>query len=215
MKPQSPFIQRFEELPNTLRVFPLSNAVLLPRGHLPLNIFEPRYLNMVRDSMQSNQLIGMIQPGQSESQSELFKVGCAGRITRYEEKSDGRIELVLTGVCRFEVDEELPTTRGYRLIVANWSKYETDFEASLPPSAGASLAFKSVLRTYLSKKKIDADWQVLDSLAIEDLANSLLSFLPLSAEDKQMLLEADNFANRLTFFTAILEGDGASTGATH
>jgi Lon protease-like protein len=215
MRLKSPFMQRYEELPATLRIFPLANAVFLPGGHLPLNIFEPRYVNMVRDAMRSDQLIGMIQPRNEEPSKDLFSVGCAGRIIRYEEKNDGRIELILAGVCRFEVDQELSTTRGYRLVEPSWQRFANDFEIHIPAKAETTLAFKSALRAFLSKKEIAADWKMLDALSVEDLANSLLSYLPISPEDKQILLEAESLPNRLLAFTAILEGDGGSSQVTH
>ena len=121
MKNHSPFSQPFELLPTTLPVFPLSSAVVLPRGLLPLNIFEPRYLNMIKDAMQGEQLIGMIQPQDNKTGSTLVKVGCAARIIRYEETSDGRLEILLAGLCRFEVREEISSMRGYRLIAVSYT----------------------------------------------------------------------------------------------
>jgi Lon protease-like protein len=215
MRAKSPFMQRFEELPAVLRIFPLANAVFLPGGHLPLNIFEPRYVNMVRDALRSDQLIGMIQPRDDAPPNDLFSVGCAGRIIRYEEKIDGRVELILAGLCRFEIDQELSTTRGYRLVVPSWQRFAGDFNKNSSAKAETIFAFKFALRAFIKKKEIDADWKMLDALAIEDLANSLLSYLPISPEDKQILLEAESFANRLRVFTAILEGEGRSSRVTH
>ncbi len=100
-------MQQFEQLPDTLPVFPLTNAVVMPGGHLPLNIFEPRYLNMLQDAMERHRLIGMIQPRDESPNPDLYSVGCAARITRYEETNDGRLEVSLTGLCRFEIKEEL------------------------------------------------------------------------------------------------------------
>lgn len=214
MKQQSPFIQKFAELPISLRLFPLSKAVVLPGTHLPLNIFEPRYLNMVRDAIRSDQLIGMIQPKQSEPSEELFKVGCAGRITSYEEKPDGRIELVLTGVCRFAIKEELSATRGYRMASVDWSNFSSDYEEYQTPAASDVVTFKAHLRSYLNRHQISADWAVLDALAIDDLANSLLSYLPLSVEDKQIILEAKTFPERLVIFSAIID-EASDPGVTH
>ena len=215
MRAKSPFMQRFEELPSTLRIFPLANAVFLPGGHLPLNIFEPRYVNMVRDAMRSDQLIGMIQPRDDAPPHDLFSVGCAGRIIRYEEKNDGRITLILAGLCRFEIDQELSTTRGYRLVVPSWQRFAGDYDDHSPVKAETTIAFKLALRAFLTKKEIEADWKMLDALAVEDLANSFLSYLPISPEDKQILLEAESLLNRLLAFTAILEGDGKSSQVTH
>ena len=128
MKELSPFMQTFDRLPATLPIFPLHNAMMFPGGNLPLNIFEPRYVNMLQDAMRSDQLVGMIQSRDESGKPDLFKVGCAGRVTRYEENDDGRIEIILTGLCRFQVQEELASTRGYRLIVPDWSAYACDYD---------------------------------------------------------------------------------------
>ena len=122
MKPHSPFMQAYDQLPDTLPVFPLPNAVILPGGYLPLNIFEPRYLNMLEDAMASHRLIGMIQPRDDNTQPALYQFGCAGRISRYEETRDGCLEIMLSGLCRYEIKQEITTTRGYRLIIPDWSK---------------------------------------------------------------------------------------------
>ena len=115
------------QLPDVLPVFPLANAVVLPGGYLPLNIFEPRYLNMVQDAMEGHRLVGMVQPRDDSTKPELYQVGCAGRVTRYYETQDGRLEIVLSGLCRFRIGEELSTTRGYRLIKPDWSEFEIDY----------------------------------------------------------------------------------------
>ena len=107
---KSPFVASFEDLPNSLPIFPLPGAVLMPHAELPLNIFEPRYLNMINDAIGSHRMIGMIQPDAGAGDGEaICQVGCAGRITQFRESRDGRYELVLSGVCRFEVTQELPT----------------------------------------------------------------------------------------------------------
>jgi Lon protease-like protein len=198
-------MQSFEQLPQALPIFPLPNVVVLPRGHLPLNIFEPRYLNMVHDALAGDRLIGMIQPTSDDSPSSLSNTGCAGRIVRYEETHDGRLEIVLTGLCRFNVASELATTRGYRLIQPNWNRYAGDFAAPVEPDPQAILLFKGVLRQYFQQTNIDVEDDVLEKLHIEDLLSSLLSFLPIEPEDRQILLEADDLAARIKSFTAILQ----------
>ena len=215
MKKHSPFMQTFERLPSTLPIFPLANAMMFPGGNLPLNIFEPRYVNMLEDAMRSEQLVGMIQPRDKSEKPALFEVGCAGRVTRYEENYDGRIEIVLTGLCRFQVVEELASTRGYRLIVPDWSRYECDYDVQEPASEAAGVAFKNSLKGYFNSNDMDADWETLEKLDIEDLANSLFSFLPMTAEDKQLLVEIDRFAERLTAFTAILESNTVQSSTLH
>ncbi|MEO0369047.1 MAG: LON peptidase substrate-binding domain-containing protein, partial [Pseudomonadota bacterium] len=199
----------FGDLPASLPVFPLRNAVVLPGGYLPLNIFEPRYLNMVRDAMRSHQLIGMIQPKPDQSaldsEPELYRVGCAGRIFRYQETQDGRLEIALIGLCRFSVAEEMASTRAYRIIAPSWDNYKSDFEK--PEQIGTELEsqFKASLQSYMRDNKLETQWSSLQKLHIGDLCNSILSFLPLEAEDKQMLVESDNLTNRLKIFSAILE----------
>ena len=214
MKTRSAFTQRYDQLPDTLPIFPLSNAVVLPGGQLPLNIFEPRYLNMVQDAMQTHRLIGMIQPRDDDPVPALREVGCAGRITRYAETTDGRLEIVLSGVCRFNIAEELPTVRGYRLVVPDWSGFEQDYnDAEL--SKAKSAAFQMALRSYFERFDMQADWDVLDSLSAEALSGSLVSALPMTAEDKQLLLEAPSVEDRLTVFAAILDGQPDKASKSH
>lgn len=215
MKRFSPFCQTFEQLPETIPVFPLVNAVILPGGNLPLNIFEPRYLNMVDDAMKSHQLIGMIQPRDEGANPELYSTGCAGRIYRYLETDDGRIEIVLRGLCRFRVHEEISSTRGYRLVKPDWSGFEGDFEASGEPDQLSIARFHSVLKAYLESKSMQADWKTLDKLGSEELINNLVSVLPLGVADKQILVETETLARRLRAFTAILESNNHEDVARH
>jgi len=200
------FAQTFDELPSTLKIFPLSNAVFLPGGYLPLNIFEPRYLNMVQDAMHSDQLIGMIQPRENAEHSDLYDIGCAGRVIRYEETEDARIQILLAGLCRFAVTTELATTRGYRLVQPDWSKFADDFNAQLQVDAESLLSFRGVLRSYLEQNQLKVDWQHLEKIDTQDMINSLFNALPISSQDKQILIETDTLANRVVAFTAILKG---------
>ena len=215
MKKHSPFTQSFDQLPDTLPVFPLANAVVLPGGFLPLNIFEPRYLTMVQDAMESHRLIGMIQPRDDSKKPGLFQVGCAGRITRYHETMDGRLEIVLTGLCRFRIDDELSTTRGYRLVKPDWSEFAVDFASGEEPGDVDKSQFDTAFKTYLEHNEMQADWNTLQKLSNEELINNLVGVLPLSDADKQMLIEADTLAHRLRAFTAILEGNSKISGIQH
>ena len=118
----------FERLPRALPIFPLPGTIVLPRADLPLNVFEPRYLNLVADALAGSRLVGMIQPDpDGGGERHLCRTGCAGRITQYRETADGRIEMILSGVCRFELGEELPTVRGYRLVVPDWDRFASDY----------------------------------------------------------------------------------------
>lgn len=211
----TPFTQCFEDLPNSLPVFPLKNAVLMPGGRLPLNIFEPRYLEMVQDAMKGDQLIGMIQPSDQLSPPSLHRVGCVGRVTQYEETDDGRLGVLLLGLCRFTITEELTSIRDYRIIIPGWSDFADDYLPSSSPSTRTTLLFKGSLRHYLKYNNIEADWHSLEQLNIRDLTNSVLGYLPLTTEDKQLLIETDTLDNRLIAFTAILDGDANASSVQH
>lgn len=203
MKKLNPFMQDFNDLPNTLPIFPLNNAVVMPGSHLPLNIFEPRYLNMLQDAMESHRLIGMIQPRADNSEIGLHEVGCAARITRYEETIDGRLEISLTGLCRFQIHEEITSTRGYRLIVPSWDKFENDYaeEASIN-KPNPSLV--NTLKLYFNHTDFNLDWKTMEKLNQVDLFNSLYYFIELTSADKQMLLEIDTVEQRIKALIALL-----------
>jgi len=204
MRKSSPFTQSFEQLPNTLPIFPLSGAVVLPGGTLALNIFEPRYLNMLEDVMRGDRLIGMIQPQDDLTPPTLHTIGCAARVIRYGETSDGRLEILLEGLCRFIIIEEFSTMRGYRLIKPNWNNYQHDFADLTEVDPQDSQLFITTLRGYLSKNHIDIDWSKISGLPQETLVNNLAGQLALSSDDKQLLVEAYSLSDRVKCFTAIL-----------
>ncbi len=212
---KSPFTQDFENLPNTIPVFPLNGAVVLPGSLMPLNIFEPRYLDMIRDAMKSEQLIGMIQVKDELSPPSLQAIGCAARIIRYSETSDGRIEILLEGLCRFRVHEELSCLRGYRLVQADWSSYQTDFDEPEPASEQDALLFSGTLKKYFEEQSIDVDWSSVEDLPQDTLVSNLVTQLALSSDDKQLLIEASNLSDRVKVFTAILASDEGSTTIRH
>jgi Lon protease-like protein len=203
MKTRPPFTQAYEQLPDTLPIFPLAGAILFPGGGLPLNIFEPRYLNMVQDAMQTHRLIGMIQPRDQHEGPTLYDVGCAGRITRYLETTDGRLEIVLTGVCRFNIERELETVRGYRLVIPDWSLFASDYEEQTASESAVALLHAS-LRAYFENHGIDADWNLLDQLDPELQSSTLVGALSIGNDDKQLLLETSNLEERLRAFAALL-----------
>ena len=207
---RSPFLPRFEKLPDTIPVFPLSGALVMPHCNLPLNVFEPRYLNMVEDALSSHRLIGMIQPGTSQgaSRDALSPTGCAGRITQYRETDDGRFEIVLTGVCRFDTGEEIPTTRGYRLVKTDWSRFGHDCQDVTAIDMQISADFADAVQQFLESKDLQVDATKLDELPKLQLLNSLTCALPLSAIDKQTLLETVDDFERMKLFVALL---GANT----
>ncbi|MGB5177703.1 MAG: LON peptidase substrate-binding domain-containing protein [Gammaproteobacteria bacterium] len=210
----NPFIARFDQLPDTLPIFPLPGAIVMPGSELPLNIFEPRYLNMVSDALGSQRMIGMIQPDPNTTDnSTLCHTGCAGRITQYRETNDGRIEMVLSGVCRFDRGEELPTTRGYRLIVPLWSRFAGDYSDDEDSLGAEHTILLKTLKTYFQSRGLDVDWAMLERMSTVRMLNSMSMALPLVEADKQLLLETVKPVERLKTFMAILEGDLSSHGS--
>lgn len=208
--------RRTADLPQVIPVFPLDGALLLPGGDLPLQIFEPRYLNMVDDAMAGDRVIGMIQtrPGGDRELPALAEVGCAGRITSYAETSDGRYLITLTGVCRFEAGEEMAVRMPYRQVRACYDRYEADLgedEAREAPPA-ARERFGRALKRYLNHRDLDIDWETASSAPLEALVNSLAMGLPFEPAEKQALLEAADLTGRFEALSALLEIDALEDG---
>ena len=199
-------------LPVILPIFPLTGVLLLPRGRLPLNIFEPRYLAMTRDALGGERLIGMVQP--SEPQMDhigggarnppVYKVGCAGRVTQFSETDDGRYLITLTGVSRFRIVEELPLLGGYRRIVPDWRPFAQDRET--PPKLGFDRErLIRGLKTYFAARQITADFEAIGKAPGEYLVTSLAMACPFAASEKQALLEAADIEQRAELLTALVE----------
>ncbi len=205
--PRSPFMPNYDHLPNMLPIFPLESAVVMPEADLPLNIFEPRYLNLVQDALATHHMFGMVQPDPSRkgSPTPVYRTGCAGRITSYRETADGRILLALSGVCRFDIQQELATTRGYRTIVPDWSRFALDLELQNPQLLIDRNRFLGTLRRYLSAKNLDTDWDSLEKTPILQLVHSLTTLLPLEPADKQAILESIEPSSQIDALLAILE----------
>ncbi|MEM5515620.1 LON peptidase substrate-binding domain-containing protein [Henriciella sp. AS95] len=208
--------RKISDLSETLAVFPLTGALLFPRWSLPLNIFEPRYLNMIDDVMSGNRLIGMIQPVGGDKQAPILAdVGCAGRVTSYSETEDGRYLINLTGVCRFGLAEELNVTTPYRQVKPDW----TTFEADLTPPDLSCLPERDrlagALRKYVSTNEMEVDWEAVDTAPLETLVNALSAGCPFAPMEKQALLEAPTVAARCEALIALLDmdvpGDDSST----
>ena len=199
------------DLPQVIPVFPLDGALLLPRGSLPLNIFEPRYLNMVDDAMAGERIIGMIQtrPGGDKTRPLLAAVGCAGRITSFAETSDGRYLITLTGVARFDAGQELPGQTPYRQLKAGFAPYEADLQPADDAWTFDRDRLLVALRAYLHQRSMDVDWSTASEAPGEALINSLAMALPFEPQEKQALLEADDLADRTRVLTALLEIDTA------
>lgn len=202
------------ELPQVIPVFPLPGAILLPRGQLPLSIFEPRYLNMIDDAMAGDRIIGMLQPtGGPRRLPGLSPIGCAGRITSYAETSDGRYLITLTGCARFRLANELPTQMPYRQVRADFAPYERDLTPPVAEESGMDRDnLIDALRAYLDSRGLDIDWETADSAPAEALVNSLAMALPFEPSEKQALLEALTLGDRASVLTALLRIDAADGG---
>ena len=205
---KSAFVPTFEALPSSMPIFPLPGAVLMPHAELPLNIFEPRYLNMVDDVLGSHRMIGMIQPdAEVEGDKALCQVGCAGRITQLRETMDGRYGIVLSGVCRFEVSQELSTTRGYRLVAPNWSRFACDYENPQDSLQSEVPQLMISLEQYLRAHEMEADLTSFQEMPVLNLVDALCMALPFSQQEKQMLLESVEPEKRLTNFMTLIYQD--------
>jgi uncharacterized protein len=199
-----------DDLPATLPVFPLTGVVLLPRGQLPLNVFEPRYLAMVDAALASSRLIGMIQPTEHEDKTlkpQLSSVGCAGRITAYRETDDGRYLVTLTGVCRFRWVEELVADTAFRQVRADFARFAADL-AIAEESDFPRERLLTALKLYLSRRDMKADWQSVMSAPAETLVNALSMLCPFEPTEKQALLEARGWEERIAILVALLEMSG-------
>ncbi len=196
-----------DDLPQTLPIFPLTGALLLPRGHLPLNVFEPRYLAMVDMALSGTRLIGMIQPVESEEtvlKPKLSHVGCAGRIVSYRETEDGRILITLLGVCRFRVVEELSDKAPFRQIRADYAPFLGDLvEPTAERFPRERLA--AALRNYVAHRDLKADWGSVMSAPADILVNALAMLCPFEPAEKQALLEAPSWDERVDTLVALLE----------
>jgi len=207
----SPF-KKAQDLPLMIPVFPLDGALLLPGGDLPLQIFEPRYLNMVDDTMSGARIIGMIQTrdGGERAKPNLAAVGCAGRITAYAETGDGRYMITLTGVCRFGAGEELAAATPYRQLRPDFGRFAGDLDAGEEDVEIDRDAFLGVLRRYLKHRGIGVEWEAARQAPAGALINSLAMGLPLDRAEKQALLEAGSLDERGRVLSALMEIDAAA-----
>ena len=198
------------DLPGTIPVFPLPGALLLPRGQMPLNIFEPRYLAMIDDALRDgHRLIGMIQPDASHAgpadKPPLFKIGCVGRITQLGESGDGRYLIELTGVARFRVEQELPVKTEYRQCRVTYAPFADDFIARKGEAEVDREAVLTALRAFMKANDLKADWEGIDQAPNEALVNALSMMSPYGPPEKQALLEAPDLKTRAELLVAITE----------
>ncbi len=203
------------DLPARIPVFPLRGAILLPRATLPLNIFEPRYLQMIDDVMSGDRVIGVIQPkfpdddGEHESpmgkEFELQRVGCVGRVTTYQEMEDERVMITLSGISRFEVISEPIIDAPYRSVATKYDPYVVDFTIGLGEAQVDREKLLGVLKAYLDANKLSADWESIQRASSEQLINALSIMSPFGAEEKQALLEATTLSARADVLVALAE----------
>ncbi|WP_440681415.1 LON peptidase substrate-binding domain-containing protein [Candidatus Pelagibacter sp. HIMB1623] len=197
------------DLPKNIPVFPLSNFIIFPQTTVPLNIFEPRYLDMINDSMKSNKIIGMIQPKSSRFQNEkpeLYNVGCAGKITSFRETDDGRYLIELKGIARFKSIKELETQNKYRILEVNYEKYLEDLENKKEnlKFSDLELIFRD-LKSLFEKKGFIINWKALEKQSLNEIINALSMASPFTLEEKQILLEAQNIDIRKNKISEILK----------
>jgi Lon protease-like protein len=199
------------DLPGTIPVFPLPGALLLPRGQMPLNIFEPRYLEMIDDSLRDgHRLIGMIQPetghhpGASDKPN-LYRIGCVGRITQLAETGDGRYLIQLTGVARFRVEEELTVATAYRQCRVTYAPFADDFIARKGEDNVNRKALLEALHAFLKANKLKADWQGIENAPNEALVNALAMMSSYGPAEKQAMLEAPDLKTRAEILVAVTE----------
>lgn len=206
---------RFQtSLPETIPIFPLAGALLMPGAQLPLNIFEPRYLRMVDDVLAGARTIGMIQPreGGSENNPALYDVGCAGRVTGFNETGDGRYLITLTGVRRFRLISEPETDTPYRLAEADWDAFEADVHADETISEVDRDLLLDIMRDYLDAEGLKADWEAASDAPVDALVVSLAMGCPFAPNEKQALLEAPTVADQAECLMALMEMSGGEEG---
>lgn len=202
------------DLPEVIALFPLPGALLLPRGRLPLHIFEPRYLAMLEDTLKTRErLIGIIQPRPApEGQRRLSSIGCAGRVTSFNETEDGRYMIALSGISRFRLVREVGGFTPYLRAEVGWSDFSRDQGGAEEDALFDRDRFMALLGRFLTARKLAADWEGLQDAPDEMLVNSLSMLMPFEPEEKQALLEAPTLANRRETLQMLMEfavrGDG-------
>ena len=208
------------DLPASIPVFPLPGVLLLPEGHLPLNIFEPRYLALFDAALAGDRLIGMVQPSFQVSEasadgSALSQVGCIGRITSFSETGDGRYMVSLTGVCRFRLTEEIHSNKPYRIF--RQTSFMSDLTGEYDEDSVDRESLLRVFRDFLDANQLEADWESVERAGNRVLVNSLSMMSPFGPAEKQALLEAPDLKSRADTLIAITEmslAQGGADGAT-
>tara|TARA_B100001057_G_C22652975_1_gene872837 strand:- start:188 stop:832 length:645 start_codon:yes stop_codon:yes gene_type:complete len=197
-----------EDLPNQIPIFPLSNFIIFPKATVPLNIFEPRYIDMINDSMKSNKIIGMIQPKNTTNKDdvlELHEIGCLGKITSFRETEAGHYLIELKGIIRFKNIEELNTKKKYRILNVNYNDFFQDLKSEKEnlKFSDLELIFKD-LKSLFEKRGFIINWKALEKQSLDETINALAMASPFSLEEKQVLLEARNLDTRKNKIAEIL-----------
>ncbi len=216
--------RRPSDLPPRIAIFPLRGAILLPRATLPLNVFEPRYLTMIDDVMSGERVMGILQPsrGDDDDGNEsptgksfgLHRVGCAGRITSYQELDDGRYVITLSGLTRFNIIDEAVTDKPYRVMSVSYDRFAKDLTAGLGEESVDRPNLLRVLKGYLEANALKTDWAAIQRASNEYLINALSVMCPYGPEEKQALLEAADLKTRAEVLVALAEIELASNGSS-
>ena len=190
-------MKKIENLPNKISIFPLSNFIIFPNTSVPLNIFEPRYIKMIDDSMKTNRIIGMIQPKNKDEIPGLYSIGCAGRITSFNETDDGRYLIIIKGVSRFKILKEINNNKLYRECEVSFNEFGKDMIENFNEIkfSDLELIFKN-LKSFFKKKGYIINWKDLEKQSLDQTINTLAMASPFSLEEKQILLETSNINNR-------------------
>ena len=195
------------KLPKKIPVFPLSNFIIFPETTVPLNIFEPRYIQMIDDTMKQNKIIGMVQPKETNNEKpKLYNIGCAGKITSFHETDDGRYLIIISGLCRFKILNELPTNKLYREceVIYNDFYNDTNNQSEDIKFTDLTLIFKN-LKTLFSKQEYKIDWKEIEKQSLDQTINTLSMASPFSLEEKQILLESIKLEDRKKKLEEILK----------
>jgi len=198
-------MKKIENLPKKISVFPLSNFIIFPNTSVPLNIFEPRYIKMIDDSMKANRIIGVVQPRNKNEIPELYSTGCAGRITNFNETDDGRYLIIIRGISRFKILSEIDNDKPYRECEVNFDEYSKDIIENYNEIkfSDLELIFKN-LKSLFKKKGYIINWKDLEKQSLDQTINTLAMASPFSLEEKQILLETIDINNRKTELEKIL-----------
>ena len=198
-------MKKIENLPKKISVFPLSNFIIFPNTSVPLNIFEPRYIKMIDDSMKANRIIGVVQPRNKNEIPELYSTGCAGRITNFNETDDGRYLIIIRGISRFKILSEIDNDKPYRECEVNFDEYSKDIIENYNEIkfSDLELIFKN-LKSLFKKKGYMINWKDLEKQSLDQTINTLAMASPFSLAEKQILLETIDINNRKTELQKIL-----------